>query len=49
MKKSKSITFIGKIIDVIIDRKMGGKHPKYGFVYPVNYGYVLYTLSPDGE
>ena len=28
---------------------MGSKHPKYGFIYPVNYGYVPNTISGDGE
>ena len=37
------------IIDVIIDRPMGSKHPKHGFIYPVNYGYVPNTTSGDGE
>ena len=41
--------YIGKIIDVKIDRKLGSKHPKHGFIYPVNYGYVPNTLSGDGE
>lgn len=44
-----SISYIGKIIDVIIDRPMGSKHPKHGFIYPVNYGYVPNTTSGDGE
>lgn len=41
--------YIGKIIDVKIDRELGSKHPKHGFIYPVNYGYVPNTLSGDGE
>ena len=41
--------YIGKIIDVKIDRPMGSKHPKHGFIYPVNYGYVPNTISGDGE
>lgn len=42
-------SFIGKCIDVIIDRPLGSKHPKYKDVYPVNYGYVKDTVAPDGE
>ena len=34
---------------VKIDRPLGSKHPKYGFQYPVNYGYVPFTKSGDGE
>ena len=41
--------YIGKVINVKIDRKMGSAHPKHGFIYPVNYGYVPGTISADGE
>jgi len=41
--------YIGKIVPVKIDRPKGSKHPKHGFVYEVNYGYVPYTKSGDGE
>lgn len=41
--------YIGKNIKIIIDRKFGSKHPKHGFIYPVNYGYVPNTISGDGE
>ena len=42
-------SYIGKIIEVKIDRPMGSKPPKHGFIYPVNYGYVPDTISGDGE
>ena len=41
--------FLGKIIKVKVDRPLGSKHPKHGFIYPVNYGYVPNTISGDGE
>lgn len=41
--------YLGKIIDIKIDRPFGTKHPKHGFIYPVNYGYVPNTTSGDGE
>lgn len=41
--------YIGQIIDIKIDREFGSKHPKHGFIYPVNYGYVPGTISGDGE
>ena len=44
-----SIDFLNQIVTVKIDRQMGSKHPKHGFVYPVNYGYVPNTISGDGE
>ena len=40
---------LGKIITVKIDRPMGSKHQKHGFIYPVNYGYVPGTIAADGE
>lgn len=41
--------YIGNMVDVKMDRPMGSKHPKHGFIYPVNYGYVPNTISGDGE
>ena len=41
--------FIGKTIGIKIDRPFGSKHPKHGFIYPVNYGFVPNTVSGDGE
>lgn len=41
--------YLNKDIKVIIDRKMGSKHPKHDFIYPVNYGFVPNTISGDGE
>ena len=41
--------FLGKYLDVKIDRPLGSKHPKHSFIYPVNYGFVPNTLSADGE
>ena len=45
----KNSDYIGKIISIKIDREFGTKHPKHGFIYPVNYGYVPNTTSGDGE
>ncbi|MBQ2872418.1 MAG: inorganic diphosphatase [Bacilli bacterium] len=41
--------FIGKTLDIKIDRQYGTKHPKHGFIYPVNYGYIPGVISGDGE
>lgn len=46
---SKSNEYIGKLLEVEMDRPMGSRHPKHGFIYPVNYGYVPNTVSCDGE
>lgn len=42
-------TYLGKEVTVTIDRPLGSKHPKYGFVYELNYGFVPETIAPDGE
>lgn len=42
-------TYLGRIVDVLIDRKLGSKHPKYNFIYTLNYGYIPGTISGDGE
>jgi inorganic pyrophosphatase len=51
--KSKDITdafsFLGREVNVTIERQLGSRHPKWGFVYDSNYGYIENTLSPDGE
>lgn len=41
--------YIGKTVTIKVDRKIGSKHPKWGFVYMVNYGYVPNTINSDGE
>ena len=41
--------YLGKIVTVKIDRALGTKHPKHGFIYTVNYGYIEGTISGDGE
>lgn len=41
--------YIGKDVKVIIDRKLGSKHPKWEFIYPLNYGYIPNTVSGDNE
>ena len=41
--------YLNTIVDVKMDRPLGSKHPKHGFIYPVNYGYIPNTVSGDGE
>ncbi len=41
--------YLGKNVSIIMDRPLGSKHPRHGFVYDVNYGYVPGTQSADGE
>ena len=40
---------IGQKVTVMMDRPLGSKHPKHGFIYPLNYGYIPDTVAGDGE
>ena len=42
-------SLLGKEVEVTMDRPLGSKHPKHGFVYEANYGYVAGVIAPDGE
>jgi inorganic pyrophosphatase len=48
-KYSEAKYYLGKEVEVIIDRPLGSKHPKHDFLYEANYGYIPDTKSPDGE
>ncbi|MDO5089313.1 MAG: inorganic diphosphatase [Leptotrichiaceae bacterium] len=41
--------YLGKEIKVKVDRPLGNRHPEYGFIYTLNYGYIPETVSEDGE
>ena len=41
--------YLGKEVEVTIDRPLGSKHPVHGFVYDVNYGFIGGVKAPDGE
>ncbi len=49
MEKVNAIDFLGKDVKVTIDRQLGTKHPKHGFMYMLNYGFIPNTISGDGE
>ena len=49
LKQRESYKYIGNTVKVKIDRPLNSKHPKHGFVYSVNYGFVPNTISGDGE
>ena len=49
MEKANARDYLGKKVIVKVDRMLGTKHPKYGFIYPLNYGYIPNTISGDGE
>jgi inorganic pyrophosphatase len=41
--------YLNKTVTVKIDRPLGSKHPKHGFKYDLNYGFIPNTKAPDGE
>jgi len=41
--------FLGKKVEIVFDRPLGSNHPKHGFIYEVNYGYLEGVKAPDGE
>lgn len=41
--------YLGQTVKVKMDRPLGTKHPKHGYIYEVNYGYIPNTISGDGE
>ena len=41
--------YLGKNVNVEIDRPLGTRHPKHGFMYMINYGFIPNTVSGDGE
>jgi inorganic pyrophosphatase len=41
--------WLGKKVEVIVDRPLGSKHPEHGFDYEANYGFVAGVKVPDGE
>lgn len=43
------INYLNQNVRVKVDRPLGSKHAKHGFIYPVNYGFVPDTISGDGE
>jgi inorganic pyrophosphatase len=44
-----STDFLGKIVQVTIDRPLGSIHHKFEFKYELNYGFVPNMKSGDGE
>ncbi len=49
MTETNANDFLGKEVVVEIDRPLGSRHPKHGFMYMLNYGFIPNTISGDGE
>ena len=42
--------YLGKTVNIKIDRPIGSIHPKHpGLIYPINYGYIPNVFGGDGE
>ena len=42
-------SYLGQLVTVEIDRPLDSRHPKHGFRYELNYGYVPGTMAGVGE
>lgn len=49
MEKANAKDYLGKEVSIEIDRPMGTRHPKHGFMYMINYGFISNTISGDDE
>lgn len=50
LRKALVHSFLGKTVDITIDRTIGSVHPKHDdIVYPINYGFIPKILGGDGE
>lgn len=51
LRKALVKSYLGKTVDIIIDRPIGYVHKKekYSLTYPINYGYIPGVLGGDGE
>ncbi|MGY0497082.1 inorganic diphosphatase [Nocardia sp. FBN12] len=41
--------YLGRSVELTIDRPLGSRHPVHGFRYEANYGFVPGTTAPDGD
>lgn len=50
LRKALVKSYLGKTVNIKIDRPIGSIHPKHQeLVYPINYGYIPNVFSGDGE
>ena len=49
MEKVNAKDYLGKEVSIEIDRPLGTRHPKHGFMYMINYGFIPNTVSGDDE
>ena len=50
LRKALVKSYLGKTVNIKIDRPIGSIHPKHpGLAYPINYGYIPNVFGGDGE
>lgn len=50
LRKALVKSYLGKTVNIKINRPIGSLHPKHpGLTYPINYGYIPNVLGGDGE
>ncbi len=50
LRKALVKSYLGKTVDIKIDRPIGSVHPKHSdIIYPINYGYIPNVYGGDGE
>ena len=50
IRKATVSFFLGKVVEIEIDRPVGSVHPKHEeVIYPINYGFIPNVLGGDGE
>lgn len=50
LRKALVSSYLGKAVDIRIDRPIGSTHPEQpNLTYPINYGYIPNVLGGDGE
>jgi inorganic pyrophosphatase len=42
-------SYLGQTVEVKMDRPLGTAHPKHGWKYEANYGFIPGTKNADGE
>ena len=50
LRKALVNSYLGKNVEIKIDRPIGSVHPKHAdLIYPINYGYIPNVIGGDGE
>lgn len=50
LRKALVNSYLGKMVDISIDRPIGSIHPKHDdIIYPINYGFIPNVFGGDGE